>query len=76
MSDKNLLQIKGVGEKIAEKLKGGGFDTVEKVAFAKEEELLKVGLVQAGVRGIIASAKDLLPSPKEQKWQPTFWRFG
>jgi 3-methyladenine DNA glycosylase/8-oxoguanine DNA glycosylase len=76
MADENLMQIKGVGEKIATKLKEGGFDTVKKVASASEDELIKAGLIQTRVRGIIASAKDLLPSPKEQKWQPTFWRFG
>ncbi len=73
MADENLIQIRGVGEKIAEKLQAGGFDTVEKVASAREEELLKAGLVEREVKGIIASAKELSGGQKKEE---SFWRFG
>ncbi len=73
MADETLMQIKGVGEKTAEKLQAGGFDTVEKIASAGEDNLLKIGLTQGEVKGIIASAKDLSEGQKEEE---SFWRFG
>ncbi len=73
MADETLMQIKGVGEKTAEKLQAGGFDTVGKVASAREEDLLKIGLAQSEVKGIITSAKDLSGGQKEEE---SFWRFG
>lgn len=73
MAGESLMQIKGVGEKTAVRLQEGGLDTVEKVASASEEDLLKIGVTQAEVKGIIASAKDLSGDQKEEE---SFWRFG
>ena len=74
MADEGVMQIKGVGEKTAVKLQEGGLDTVEKVASASEEDLLKIGVTQAEVKGIIASAKDLSGGQKYE--EESFWRFG
>jgi len=73
MADESVMQIEGVGEKTAVKLQEGGLDTVEKVASASEEDLLKIGITQAEVKVIIASAKDLSGGQKEEE---SFWRFG
>lgn len=74
MAVENLTQIKGVGEKTAEKLQAGGFKTVEKVATAKAEDLLKIGLAKGEVKGIITSARGLSGGEREKK--ESFWRFG
>jgi len=74
MKENDLTQIKGVGKKIAEKLQANGFETVEKVARAREGELRKVGLAQNEVKGIIASAKGLYGVGERR--EGSFWSFG
>ncbi len=51
-------ELPGVGEKVAEKLKEAGFDSLEAIAAASISELKDLGLGEASVSKIIKAAKD------------------
>jgi DNA repair protein RadA len=53
-----IEDLPGVGEKVAEKLKEAGFDSLEAIAAASVSELKDVGLGEASVVKIIKAAKD------------------
>ena len=53
-----IEDLPGVGEKVAEKLKEAGFDSLEAIAAASISELKDIGLGEASVVKIIKAAKD------------------
>jgi archaea-specific DNA-binding protein len=58
--DKEVSNIKGVGEATEEKLRAAGYDTVSKIAEAESFELaLKTGLSEKQVAKIIDAANDV-----------------
>ncbi len=58
--EKDVSEIKGVGEATAEKLHAAGYDTVSKILAAESFELaLKTGLSEKQVAKIIEAAKEL-----------------
>ena len=62
----DLLEVKGIGKSIAEKMKASGIDTVEKLASTKIQGLLKVnGIGESTGKKYIKSAKNLLQEKKE-----------
>ena len=63
----DVSEIKGVGAKTAMLLKEGGFDTVDKIASTKVEDLTKVpGIGDATAKKMIDEAKNILASAKEE----------
>ncbi|MFA5088410.1 MAG: transcription termination factor NusA [Candidatus Omnitrophota bacterium] len=57
----SLSSLSGIGRKLAESLAAAGFDTLEKIASAKTEDLTSVkGLGQIKAEKMIEEAKDLL----------------
>ena len=55
----DLLEVKGIGKSIAEKMKASGIDTVEKLASTKIQGLLKVnGIGESTGKKYIESAKN------------------
>jgi len=63
----DLSEIKGVGAKTAMLLKESGFDSVEKIASTKVEELTKVpGIGDTTAEQMIDEAKSLLATAKEE----------
>lgn len=55
-----IEELPGVGEKVAEKLREAGFDTLEAIAAASVSELKDVGLGESSVVKIINAARDNL----------------
>ncbi len=55
-----IEDLPGVGEKVAEKLKEAGFDSLEAIAAASVSELKDIGLGESSVVKIINSARDNL----------------
>ena len=55
-----LEELPGVGEKVAEKLREAGFDSLEAIAAASVSELKDIGLGEASVVKIINAARDNL----------------
>jgi len=59
----SLLDLPGIGEKIAESLSMHGFETVEKIAQATPEALMEVPMVgQKTAQKLIQAAKELMQS--------------
>ena len=57
----NLINIKGIGPKLAVTLMGHGYSDIEKLAGATPAELIKSpGVSEAGAKRFIATAKSLL----------------
>ncbi len=64
----SLTQLTGVGKKMAESLKKAGFDTVEKIAVAKLEDLTKIkGLGKKKAEVVLDEAKGFAEEKKEKK---------
>jgi len=64
----DLTSLPGVGAKVAVALKEAGFDSLEKLAEAKIEELSKIkGLGKKKVEGIIQEANKLTAKPKKEE---------
>jgi len=58
---KELQEIEGVNRSLAEKLVEAGFQSIEEVANASQEELVEVsGIGKKSVKNIITSAQELL----------------
>jgi DNA repair protein RadA len=55
-----IEELPGVGEKVAEKLKEAGFDSLEAIAAASVSELKDLGLGEASVSKIISAARENL----------------
>jgi len=66
MTESEILQIKGIGPKAAKTLLDCGFNTLEKIATAKIEEMSQLpGIGESTAEKIIQGAKELLrPKPK------------
>jgi N utilization substance protein A len=59
----SLLDLPGIGEKIAESLSNHGFETVEKIAQATPEALMEVPMIgQKTAQKLIQAAKELMQS--------------
>ena len=57
----SISKIKGIGKKVEKVLAGAGFNTIEKIASSKVNELTKLeGIGKKGAERIITSAKELL----------------
>lgn len=57
----SMLELEGVGKKVRDTLVEGGFDSPEKIAKAKVEDLVKFkGIGKKGAEKIIASAKKVI----------------
>ncbi|MHB8708311.1 MAG: helix-hairpin-helix domain-containing protein [Desulfuromonadales bacterium] len=57
---RQLQQIKGVGEVLAKRLVEAGFDTLQRVAAATEQELAAVkGLLPGAIPAVLAQAREL-----------------
>jgi ribosomal protein S13 len=60
-----LMQMKGVGTVMAQRLSDAGFDSVKKIAQASEEELKKVrGITPQAMRSIVEQATKLAQQPE------------
>ncbi len=66
MTESEVLNIKGIGPKAAKTLIDCGYNTIEKIATAKAEEMSQLpGIGETTAEKIIAGAKELLkPKPK------------
>jgi hypothetical protein len=63
----DLLALDGIGQKAASNLERAGYDTVEKIAEASDEDLLDVRWVgEGGLLSLRERAKQLEP---QQRWQ-------
>jgi hypothetical protein len=59
-TEKDLLQLKGIGSILVKRLQDAGLDSFEKIALAGEEELLKIsGINPHSVPSILEQAKQL-----------------
>jgi predicted flap endonuclease-1-like 5' DNA nuclease len=59
----DITKIRGIGPSVAEKLRSGGFTTVEQIANTTPEQLADIrGVGQANAQKIIEGAQQLLPS--------------
>lgn len=68
----SLLDLPGVGEKLAESLRNHGFETVEKIAGATPEALMEVPMIgQKTAQKLIPAAKELIRSFQESKLEET-----
>jgi N utilization substance protein A len=68
----SLLDLPGVGEKLAESLRNHGFETVEKIAGATPEALMEVPMIgQKTAQKLIPAAKELIRSLQGSKLEET-----
>ena len=71
MTESEVLNIKGIGPKAAKTLIDCGYNTIEKIATAKVEEMSQLpGIGETTAEKIIASAKELLKLKPEPKAKP------
>jgi NAD-dependent DNA ligase len=67
MVDSDITQIKGIGPKAAKTLEDCGFNTIEKIAKAKVEEMAQLpGIGQATAEKIITAAKEIAKPPAKK----------
>jgi len=64
-----IEDLPGVGEKVAEKLKEAGFDSLEAIAAASISELKDIGLGEASVVKIIKAAKDSIKNTPQMGFE-------
>lgn len=61
----DVVDVKGVGPKTADKLKAGGFDTAEKLGKASVEEIVELGIGKATASKIIKNAAEVSAKAEE-----------
>ncbi len=67
----SLLDLPGIGEKIAESLSNHGFESVAKIAAATPEALIEVPMVgQKTAQKLIQAAKELMQSSQQSNVEP------
>ena len=72
MVDSEILKIHGIGPKAAKTLEDCGYNTIEKIAKAKADELSQLpGIGLATAEKIIAGAKDIQATAKKAAPKPT-----
>ncbi len=64
-----IEDLPGVGEKVAEKLREAGFDSMEAIAAASVSELKDIGLGEASVVKIIKAAKEGIKNTPEMGFE-------